>query len=74
MLGNGVLHAKPNQRRRKQQHAINNMFAFFLRPQRQRHAQHAENNDIGNQEKLAVEPVFRPVVADAPQAADPESE
>ena len=66
--GHAILHPEANQRRSKQQYAVNNLFPFFLRPQRQRHAQHAEYQRIGNQEQLAHPIVFRLIVAQPPEA------
>ena len=74
MLRHTVLHPKTDQRRGKQQHTVNDLLPFFLRPQRQRHAQHAENQRIGNQEQLADPIVFRLVITQPPQAAHAERE
>ena len=70
--GHAVLHPETDQRRGKQQHAVDNLLPFFLRPQRQRHAQDAKYQRIGNQEQLADPIVFRLVVIQPPQAAHAE--
>ena len=70
--GHAVLHPETDQRRGKQQHAVDNLLPFLLRPQRQRHAQDAEYQRIGNQEQLADPIVFRLVVIQPPQAAHAE--
>ena len=70
MPRNGVLHAKTYQRRGKQQHAINNLLAFFLRTKRQRHAQHAKNKGVGDQEQLAAQVILRSIVLQPPQTAN----
>ena len=74
MRRHAVLHPKTNQRRGKQQYAVNNLFALFLRPQRQRYAKHAKNKRIGNQEQLTDNIVFRLVVAQPPHSANAKRE
>ena len=74
VLRHAVLHPEADQRRGKQQHTVNDLLPFLLRPQRQRHAQHAEDQRIGNQEQLANPIVFRLVVIQPPQAAHAEGE
>ncbi len=72
MLSHAVLHPEAYQRRGKQQHAVNNLLPFLLRPQRQRHAQHAEYQRIGNQEQLADPIVPGLVITQPPQPAHAE--